>query len=94
MLCELDELVDGGTTVVELEGEHFYVTRVQQQVRVFDAICPHHASKLSFARIKNGTVECPLHGWQFDVASGQCVRGGSDLLERQVKLENNRLYVH
>lgn len=94
MLCELKELVDGITTVVELEGEHFYVTRVKQEVRVFDAICPHHASNLTFAQIKNGKVECPLHGWQFDVANGQCVRGGGNLVERKVKLEGNMLYVH
>ena len=92
-LCKLDELANGVTKIVELNGEHLYVTRLKQDIRVFDAICPHHASDLSFARISQGKVECPLHGWQFEVASGQCVRGGRNLIERQVKIENDILYV-
>ncbi len=92
-LCSLGELAAGVTKIVELNGEHLYATRLKQEVRVFDAICPHHASNLSFARISQGKVECPLHGWQFEVASGQCIRGGSNLIERRVKIENDILYV-
>lgn len=36
-------------------------------------ICPHRAAPLSEGCIKSGTVECPYHGWRFDVNTGACV---------------------
>jgi phenylpropionate dioxygenase-like ring-hydroxylating dioxygenase large terminal subunit len=35
-------------------------------------ICPHRAAPFSAGRIKNDTVECPYHGWRFDVNDGLC----------------------
>ena len=33
--------------------------------------CPHRGSQLSLGCIRDGTLECPYHGWRFD-AQGQC----------------------
>jgi len=35
-------------------------------------ICPHRAAPLSKGCIKDGTVECPYHGWRFGIADGAC----------------------
>lgn len=35
--------------------------------------CPHRGAQLSLGRVDAGTLECPYHGWRFDV-TGQCVR--------------------
>lgn len=35
-------------------------------------ICPHRAAPLSAGCIKAGTVECPYHGWRFDILDGTC----------------------
>ena len=92
-ICDFDEVANNRTQLIESDGEYYYVTRKNTEVLVFDAVCPHHATNLSFANIVDGQVECPLHGWQFDVASGECIRGGRDLIERQTKIEKNTLYV-
>jgi len=34
--------------------------------------CPHRESPLSPGVVKDGCIECPYHGWQFD-AAGRCV---------------------
>ena len=91
-LCEMNDLCCGRTNLVEAEGSFLYVTFDEDNVRAFDAICPHHASNLSFAPIRGGQVECPLHGWQFEVATGMCIRGGRDLIERQTKVEGDIVY--
>ena len=91
-LCRSDDLVEEQTRLVECDDEFYFVTLRAGQVRVFDAVCPHHATSLSFATPANGEIECPLHGWRFDIASGTCVRGGRDLVERNVKVENNAVY--
>lgn len=86
-LGKIDEFLDKQTSVKDVAGNPVFVTRDSQDIRVFDARCPHHDSNLSHAVIKAGEVECPLHGWRFDLNTGQCVRGGRDLREREVKIE-------
>jgi phenylpropionate dioxygenase-like ring-hydroxylating dioxygenase large terminal subunit len=34
-------------------------------------VCPHRSSKLSIGKVKDGVIECPYHGWQFE-EKGQC----------------------
>jgi len=35
-------------------------------------ICPHRAAPFSKGCIKDGTVECPYHGWRFGLEDGAC----------------------
>lgn len=35
-------------------------------------LCPHRAAPFSAGCIKDGTVECPYHGWRFGVDDGVC----------------------
>jgi len=34
--------------------------------------CPHRLADLAFARLEDGGIRCPFHGWLFD-AEGQCL---------------------
>lgn len=34
--------------------------------------CPHRGIPLSFGKVEGAELECPYHGWRFDVHSGQC----------------------
>lgn len=42
------------------------------QIYALDGRCPHRGGSLGEGTVENGTVFCPLHGWQFDVKSGTC----------------------
>jgi UDP-MurNAc hydroxylase len=36
--------------------------------------CPHLKADLEkFGRVENGVLTCTMHGWQFDLATGQCL---------------------
>jgi nitrite reductase/ring-hydroxylating ferredoxin subunit len=34
--------------------------------------CPHKGYALADSRLYGSIVECDLHGWRFDVKSGEC----------------------
>jgi nitrite reductase/ring-hydroxylating ferredoxin subunit len=51
--------------LVELGGE----------LLAFSATCPHMLGPLQDSAIEQGIVECPWHGYQFDVRSRECVSG-------------------
>ncbi|HUG55731.1 MAG TPA: non-heme iron oxygenase ferredoxin subunit, partial [Candidatus Limnocylindrales bacterium] len=42
-------------------------------------VCPHAGAKLSEGALDGATVTCPLHGSQFDVRSGERLRGPADV---------------
>ena len=46
-------------------------------------ICPHRAAPLSAGRIREGTVECPYHGWRFK-PDGVCAHIPSVLQEGDI----------
>jgi UDP-MurNAc hydroxylase len=42
----------------------------------FQRFCPHSGQDLTIASIKGTVLTCPRHGWQWDLKTGACVRGG------------------
>lgn len=44
------------------------------KAHVASARCPHNGIDLNCtqAPIENGTIACPLHGWNFDTTTGKC----------------------
>jgi phenylpropionate dioxygenase-like ring-hydroxylating dioxygenase large terminal subunit len=53
-------------------------------------ICPHRAAPLSAGRIREGTVECPYHGWRFK-PDGQCIHIPSLLQDQDMSVGRIRV---
>lgn len=43
------------------------------RAHAISALCPHRGADLGRGTLVDGALECPFHGWRFDV-SGRCVR--------------------
>lgn len=72
-VCRDDELRDEPLPV-RLLGEDLVLWRdAEGTVRAFADRCPHRGAKLSLGRVREGVLECPYHGWQFE-GSGQCIK--------------------
>ncbi len=54
------------------------VYQSQGQVTVIDDVCPHAGERLSSGLVEGCVVTCPRHGSQFDVQTGDRLRGPSD----------------
>ncbi len=65
----LDEL-DGGRLEVRAADRDLAVFVVDGEVRVIDNLCPHRGAPLAGGTVDDGVVTCPLHRWQFDLATG------------------------
>ncbi|NEK58912.1 aromatic ring-hydroxylating dioxygenase subunit alpha [Geodermatophilus sabuli] len=55
-------------------GRAYVVVRLRTggEVSAFPARCPHRLVPLAAARVVEGRLECPYHGWRFD-DEGRCV---------------------
>ncbi|MGA0840523.1 MAG: Rieske 2Fe-2S domain-containing protein [Pseudomonadales bacterium] len=58
-----------------LGGRSFILVETLGHLRAFPAQCPHMLGPLSATGVAEGTVTCPWHGYQFDLATGQNLSG-------------------
>jgi nitrite reductase/ring-hydroxylating ferredoxin subunit len=70
-----------GATVKLKDGTEVALFNVGGKFHAIENFCPHKAYPLADSRLYGGIVECDLHGWRFDVASGKCFTKSSCSLE-------------
>jgi nitrite reductase/ring-hydroxylating ferredoxin subunit len=66
----------GQLRLVEVDGARVALARVADQVYALGDTCPHRGGSLSVGRLSGHRLACPLHGWMFDVRTGECVFPG------------------
>ena len=72
----LADLPPAQPTLVELDGQRLVLTRVGDAVYACGDVCAHRGGYLSEGRLTGTRLACPLHGWLYDVRTGQCVFPG------------------
>ena len=86
---------EGEAFSAELAGTPIALYRIDGQIHAIDDVCTHQYGVLSDGFVEGGTIECPLHAAQFDIATGRCLSGPAtqDLRTYQVRLEGDDVYV-
>ncbi|HVE47614.1 MAG TPA: Rieske 2Fe-2S domain-containing protein [Acidimicrobiales bacterium] len=74
-LCALSDLEPGRGHLVRQRGHDLAVFLVGGEVRVVDNTCLHTGGALADGPVVDGCVICPLHGWVYDLTTGQTVVG-------------------
>ena len=69
----LDELAPGATLRVEVDGTPVCLVNVGGTVHALHDTCTHARASMSEGFVDEGVIECPRHGAQFDVATGQAL---------------------
>jgi len=60
---------------IEERGRQFRIVELDGQLVAHSAVCPHSLGPMGTTLVQNSTIECPWHGFRFDVRSGACVSG-------------------
>jgi 3-phenylpropionate/trans-cinnamate dioxygenase ferredoxin subunit len=68
-----DDLVPGRPVAVEVDGKPVCVARVGDEVFAVSNICTHSYAELSEGEVKNFSIECWLHGADFDLRTGEAL---------------------
>ena len=59
-----------------------------------DNTCLHVGGSLAEGEIEGNTVTCPLHGWQYDIKSGQnTMPGAGKLNSYKVEVKNEEIFI-
>jgi nitrite reductase/ring-hydroxylating ferredoxin subunit len=69
-------LPEPGTLVsFGVDGERIAVANVDGTLYAFGDLCPHRQCSLADGALVDAIVTCPCHGSQFDVRTGERLRG-------------------
>lgn len=63
---------EGAGIAVQIRGRSVALFRLDGVLFALDNVCPHAGAALARGRIRDGRVQCPLHGSVFDLHSGRC----------------------
>ena len=85
----------GEMRAFDVAGTMVSVASVGGHLHAFDDTCTHRACSLAEGKLDGTTVTCPCHGSQFDVTSGEVLRGPAQqsVRSRLVQIEGEDLLV-
>ncbi|MCH7824760.1 MAG: Rieske (2Fe-2S) protein [Acidobacteria bacterium] len=71
-VAKLTDVPSGEGRVVEAGGVAIALFNVDGTFHALDNTCLHRGGPLGDGVCADGTVTCPWHGWQYDMATGEC----------------------
>jgi toluene monooxygenase system ferredoxin subunit len=90
----LDELWSGEMAAVTIQGRAVLLVHVGGQVRAFEDRCVHQAVPLSVGRLRDHTLTCSAHEWEYDATTGRGIHpANTQLRQYAVKIENDTVWV-
>lgn len=72
-LEKIASLHDGYRHTFRVAGRHLLLLRHEGAPYVVDNICPHAGYPMKDGLIIDGRLRCPMHGYLFDLHSGDCM---------------------
>lgn len=95
-IAELCELRDGKGMVRTLDGDSIALVRLGDSVYAFLNVCPHQHTPLVDkygGQIAGEELTCSMHGWTYNLRTGQCVNESGKLKLLEVKIEDGEVHV-
>jgi len=94
VLGPVSEIPAGEGRAYGVAGRQVAVFRLRDgTVRALDAVCPHRGGPLADGQIDADVVVCPLHAHVFDLGTGVCRTGRSDVTSYAVRVEEGQVVV-
>jgi nitrite reductase (NADH) small subunit/3-phenylpropionate/trans-cinnamate dioxygenase ferredoxin subunit len=69
--AKIDQLPEGECLAVEAGGLTVALFNVKGAVYALDNTCPHAGGPLGEGFLSGLIIECPWHGWRYDVRTGE-----------------------
>ena len=72
-VAAVSDILPGERLVVEAAGKQIAIFNVNGKLVACDNVCLHRGGPLGEGDIEELIVTCPWHGWQYDLATGECL---------------------
>ena len=93
-VCKVEDLKPGAGRSVSLFARPYAVFNVNGTLYGIDAACGHMKANLAAGHLYGEIVECAMHGWEYNVKTGECLTVEHDPLRTYpVKVENGLVWI-
>lgn len=94
-VAALDQLDADFPLSAQIGHQQVGIYLLGDQVHAIEDVCPHAEALLSQGFVENGVVECPLHGAQFEIATGKSLTEicDRDLTCFPVRVQDGRVFI-
>ena len=72
----VDNFSDGNKWIVQIEGRPVALFKYEEKFYALKNSCLHQGFPLAEGNLNKYMVECPLHGWVYDIRDGKCLSLG------------------
>lgn len=92
--AELSDIPEDDILLREMDGHSLLLSRSGERVSCFENACAHLGLGLEQGEVRDGTIICPHHGFQYSLTSGECYTAPAvQLLAYPVRVRGTRVDV-
>lgn len=93
-VCSADAIPENTTRPVRVAGIDMLLCNVAGDIHAIENDCLHRGAALNGGRLDGRIISCPVHGWRYDVATGElCAAPEMKLRTFKVSRQENRIAV-
>lgn len=93
-VCPADSLKPGQAKSVSVLARPYAVFNADGTLHGMEAACGHMKANLAAGRLYGSIVECAMHGWEYDVRTGECLTlPHAPLRKCAVKIEDGIIWI-
>jgi Ferredoxin subunits of nitrite reductase and ring-hydroxylating dioxygenases len=89
--ARIAELPENAKIKIELQGKTFFIAHVNGNFFALANKCPHLGGSLCDGLLSETTIKCPVHGAEFELATGKAV-GKAKLLFLKMNVNDVEAY--
>ena len=91
----IEDLRPGACASFDLpDGNELAVYNVDGEYYATENFCPHRGARLSEGALCGHVIECGLHGWQFDLRTGECLTVPDRIKTYSIQVEDDLIKVN
>ena len=93
-VAKVSDIEPGAWQCFRVDKYDVVVFNIDGKFHAIDDTCPHRGAPLSKGFLEGGPIYCALHGWPFDVATGE-MPGAPDICVPRyaLRIENGEIMV-
>jgi NAD(P)H-dependent nitrite reductase small subunit len=90
---KLADIPEKAGRCVKLGKRQIALFKLDGQLYAINNICPHQGGALAEGELEGNTIMCPLHGWVYDVTTGEVLNGEQSVDSYPVQIDGDQVKV-
>ena len=92
---KISDYQEGNKWQIQVEGRPFALFKYENNYYALKNGCLHQGFPLADGNVKSYMVECPLHGWVYDIRDGKCLSlGDRHTITYELRINNEMLEIN